>query len=160
MARDVGLSLSVRDILQNPVLGSLAAMTKKAMKNTTTSTITVPYSLLARTGCAFADFKENFGFLPCCGIRRRGCVPMRKKTTQSLRGRNSFAAGSTTVQHTITLPADIDLDRLEIALRRIVRSTKILRSRVIRVSGKLIQVVCKDNEGSAYRPSAHSACCS
>lgn len=56
-----------------------------------------------------------------------------------------ISPGGTTHRHIMQLPANIDLVRLETALRRVVQVNAILRTRIISVSSQLVQVVLKED---------------
>ncbi|OCK76731.1 putative nonribosomal peptide synthase [Lepidopterella palustris CBS 459.81] len=87
------------------------------------------------------------------GLVRHGCsdeqdvedaYPLTRQQQRYMEGEIISPEG-TTHRHIMQLPANIDLVRLETALRRVVQSNALLRTRIISLSSQLVQVVLKED---------------
>lgn len=142
LAREAQLSLTAQSIFKYPVLKDMALQIKQIQANP--EPMSVPGSrLLEEAGC---DLKLIVDQLPLYGLSENDIEDMYP--CLDLQGfymkKAVVSPGSTTYQHLYKLPDGIDIPRLESALERVCEATSSLRTRIILVSGKLVQVVCKE----------------
>lgn len=139
--RDQGQDISARKIFENPVLSDMASHMKPLQK--LKSYGLTRFSLLGKIGYPLNALKN---LLPAYDIKYEELGDAYPCTRQQQRyvEEESAAPGGTTFRHIVSLPADINLARLETTLRRIVQANAILRTRVLLIQSHPIQVVLKD----------------
>ncbi|KAF2443242.1 putative nonribosomal peptide synthase [Karstenula rhodostoma CBS 690.94] len=139
--RDRGQDISARKIFENPILSDMASQMKPIEK--LISHGSTVFSLLGKIGYDVHALKD---VLPAYSIKYEDIEDAYPCTRQQQRyvEEEGAAPGGTTFRHIVSLPADIDLTRLETTLRRIVQANSILRTRILLLKSHPIQIVLKD----------------
>lgn len=143
MARDAELSLFAHSIFKYPVLRDMAAQIDKTNAELTPKRVP-RFSLLQNIGCSLEELNKGLSVHGLMENDVEDAYPCLDLQGFYMKKAVVFP-GSTTYQHVYELSSSIDLSRLESALERVWRATPSLRTRVVSVSGKLVQVVCKED---------------
>ncbi|KAF9875041.1 putative nonribosomal peptide synthase [Colletotrichum karsti] len=141
-ARDLRYNLSAPIIFKNPVLSAMAAHIVP-LKETRTSGPS-KFGLLGKIERSVRQLNKS---LLAHNIREEDvedAYPLTRQQQRYMEG-EMISPGGTTHRHIMQLPTDIDLIRLEAALRRVVQSNSVLRTRIIPVSSQFVQVVLKED---------------
>ncbi|OTA90731.1 hypothetical protein M434DRAFT_397819 [Hypoxylon sp. CO27-5] len=141
-ARDLGHDLSARIILKNPVLSAMAAQMVPLKQTKTLGPSR--FGLLGKIDRNVHQLRKSFVAHKIEEQDVEDAYPLTRQQQRYMEG-EMISPGGTTHRHIMQLPADIDLVRLETALRRVVKSNAILRTRIIPVSSQLVQVVLKED---------------
>lgn len=139
-ARYLGHNLSAQIIFKNPVLSAMAAQ-MIPLKETRTSGPS-RFGLLGKIDRSVHQLRKS---LVAHNIEEQDvedAYPLTRQQQRYMEG-EMISPGGTTHRHIMQLPANIDLVRLETALRRVVQANALLRTRIISVSSQLVQVVLK-----------------
>jgi amino acid adenylation domain-containing protein len=145
-ARAHGISLTVANIFQKPVLSEMAAtVSELKAANTITPALVPPFSL---TGAMLETDALTKRAAMQCGVDQSlvediyPCTPLQ----QGLMALSMRHAGAYVGQHVLRLPASLDLGRFKAAWTFAFESNAILRTRIISdESGGLLQVVVKQD---------------
>ncbi|KAF7521360.1 hypothetical protein G7054_g12461 [Neopestalotiopsis clavispora] len=142
LAREAQLSLTAQSIFKYPVLKDMALQINQIHVNLEPTSVPGTH-LLEEAGCDLQQIKDQ---LTLYGLSENEIEDMYP--CLDLQGfymkKAVVSPGSTTYQHLYKLPNGIDITRLESALEHVCETTPSLRTRIILVSGKLIQLVCKE----------------
>lgn len=145
-ARELGHNLSAQIIFKNPVLSAMAS--QMAPLNETITSGPSRFSLLGKIDRSVHQLRKSLVAHHIEEQDVEDAYPLTRQQQRYMEG-EMISPGGTTHRHIMQLPANMDLVRLETALRRVVQSNAILRTRIISVSSQLVQVVLK--EDFAYR---------
>jgi amino acid adenylation domain-containing protein len=142
LAREARLSLTAQSIFMYPVLKDMALQLKQIHGSPKLTSVPITH-LLEGAGCNLKQIKDQ---LTLYGLSENEIEDMYPcLDLQSFYMKKAVVSpGSTTYQHLYKLPNGIDIPRLESALERVCEATPSIRTRIILVSGKLIQLVCKE----------------
>lgn len=147
MAREAQASLTVQAILTYPVLRDMSLQVKRI--DTNTSLTSVPaFSLLEEIGRSEDQLKAALSVHGIAETSVEDAYPLLALQSYYMKKAVTFPA-STSWEHVYELPNNIDLDRLESALEFVWKANASLRTRVVSISGRFVQVVC--NEGFVCR---------
>ncbi|KAM4063969.1 AMP-binding enzyme [Hirsutella rhossiliensis] len=146
-AREAGISLTVADIFGHPTLAA-QAQTKRIVASGSMETIP-PFSLLGRGRAAMhQQLCEDLAAL--CGLEAwqiedaYPCTPLQEGLL-SLTAKGEGSANFV-MQATLELSEAVQLDALRAAWEDVVRSTAILRTRIVQHQYLgLVQVVCRED---------------
>lgn len=139
--RNVGHILSAQVIFRNPVLSAMASgMTRLEDKK---SSGPLKLDLLRKIDCRVDQLRESLTAHNIDGDDVEDAYPLTRQQQRYMQG-EIISPGGTTHRHIMQLPIDIDLIKLENALRRVVRSNVLLRTRIVMVSSCLVQVVLNE----------------
>ncbi|KAF2106956.1 putative nonribosomal peptide synthase [Lophiotrema nucula] len=139
--RESGWSLPAPEIFHHPILSDMATRMRRADASTTPSE-PEKYSLLKMIGSSTVELEHSLASYRILEEEVEDAYPCTRMQNHFM-GNELLSPGSTTFQHAIPLPGDIDLSRLLEALELVVNHHAILRSRVIRLSSHLVQIVCR-----------------
>ncbi|OBT52937.1 Nonribosomal Peptide Synthase (NRPS) [Pseudogymnoascus sp. 24MN13] len=141
-ARDLGQNLSAQIIFKNQVLSAMAAHMVPLKEKRTSGPSR--FGLLGKIDRSVHQLKKS---LMAQNIEEQDvedAYPLTRQQQRYMEG-EMISPGGTTHRHIMQLPTDIDLVRLETALRRVVQTNALLRTRIISVSSQLVQVVLKED---------------
>ncbi|EAW20394.1 putative nonribosomal peptide synthase [Aspergillus fischeri NRRL 181] len=141
-ARDLGLNLSAQMIFKNPVLSAMAAR-MVPLKETRTSGPS-RFSLLGKIDRSVDQLRKSLVAHNIDEQAVEDAYPLTSQQQRYMEG-EMISPGGTTHRHIMQLPANIDLVRLETALRRVVLANALLRTRIISVLSQFVQVVLKED---------------
>jgi amino acid adenylation domain-containing protein len=141
-ARKFDVTLVVQSIFTCPVLRDMALQLEKRTASKAQAVIP-KFHLLKDIGCSTEELKRQLAFYGLTEDDVEDAYPSLTLQSYYMKKAVTFPS-STSWEHVYKLPNDIDAERLESALRCVWKSNESLRSRVIMVSGRFIQVVCKD----------------
>ncbi len=142
-ARDLGHNLSAQVIFKNPVLSHMAAQ-MVALKETEISD-TPRFGLLGKIDRSVRKLRKSLAVHNIDVKNIEDAYPLTRQQQRYMEG-EMISPGGTTHRHIMPLPATIDLIRLETALRRVVRANALLRTRIVSVSSRFVQVVLKGGD--------------
>jgi amino acid adenylation domain-containing protein len=140
--RDIGYTLSAQNIFRHPILSNMAAHMIPLKRTRTLGPSR--FSLLEKIGRSVDELR---GILAAYNIKEQDledaypCTKQQKLYMEEER----VAPGGNTFRHIVPLPANVDLTRLETALRRIVQANTFLRTLFVPLSSHLVQVVLADD---------------
>jgi amino acid adenylation domain-containing protein len=141
-ARDIGHDLSAKTILRNPILSTMAAQMLPLKK--ARSPGPSRFSLLGKIGRNVKELRECLAYYNIKDQDVEDAYPCTRQQIRYMEG-EIVLPGGTTHRHIVPLSANIDLVRLDTALRRVVRANAILRTRIVTLSSRLVQVVLTDD---------------
>ncbi|KAI1749581.1 hypothetical protein F4782DRAFT_533377 [Xylaria castorea] len=152
-ARHLGHNLSAQVIFKTPVLSAMAAQVV-ALKETITSD-TPRFDLLGKIGLSINKLRNSLAVHNIDEQNVEDAYPLTRQQQRYMEGK-MISPGGTTRQHIMPLPATMDLVRLAAVLRRVVRANALLRTRIILVSSRFVQVVLKEDNCACRRVEAFS----
>jgi amino acid adenylation domain-containing protein len=141
--RDRGWVLTPRQIMEYPVLSDMA-IHMKAAQHTNKTLPLQKFSLLDKIGCATDTLKASLATYGIPEHDVENAYPCTRQQQRYIEG-EMLAPGGTTYRHIIRLPRDVNLERFEAALQRIVSVNDILRTRIVQVGPHIVQVVLKES---------------
>lgn len=141
-ARDLGHNLSAQIIFKNPVLSAMAARMVPLKASRTSGP--ARFGLLGKIDRSVYQLKKSLVAHKIEEKDVEDAYPLTRQQQRYMEG-EIISPGGTTHRHIMQLPANIDLVRLEAALRRVVQVNALLRTRIISVSSRLVQVVLKED---------------
>jgi amino acid adenylation domain-containing protein len=141
-ARDLGHNLSAQSIFKHPILFTMAAQMLPLKKTRTPGPSR--FSLLGKIGRSVNELRKSLAAYNIKEQDVEDAYPCTRQQKRYMEGER-VSPGGTTFRHIVPLPANIDLVRLETALRRVVRANALLRTRIIPLSSHLVQVVLTDD---------------
>ncbi|KAG8168185.1 hypothetical protein KVR01_003874 [Diaporthe batatas] len=146
MAREANLSLVAQSIFKYPVLQDMALQLDSLDKrDSNLATARSPrFSLLREIGCSLEALTEELSVHGLTENDVEDAYPCLHLQGFYMKKAVVFP-GSTTYQHVYELPEGTDVPRLELAIECVWKASPSLRTRVISVSGKLVQVVCRED---------------
>ncbi|KAI0136239.1 putative nonribosomal peptide synthase [Xylariales sp. AK1849] len=141
-ARALGQNLTAQIIFKNPVLSSMAAQVVPLKEFKTSGP--PRFGLLGKIDRSVYQLRKS---LEAHNIEEQDvedAYPLTRQQQRYMEG-EMISPGGTTHRHIMQLPVNIDLVRLETALRCVVKAHALLRTRIISVSSNLVQVVLKED---------------
>lgn len=143
IAREAEVTLFAHSIFKYPVLRDMALQLD--MRNANLTPMPVPrFSLLQDIDCSLEELNKELSVHGVTENDIEDAYPCLDLQGFYMKKAVVFP-GSTTYQHVYELQGSIDLRKLESALECVWNATPSLRTRVVSVSGKLVQVVCKED---------------
>lgn len=141
-ARALGHNLTAQIIFRNPVLSSMAIHVVPLQETQTVGPS--KFGLLEKVGRSVYQLKKSLEAHDISDHNVEDAYPLTRQQQRYMEG-EMMSSGGTTHRHIMQLPNNIDLERLETTLRRVVKANALLRTRVISVSSQLVQVVLKED---------------
>ncbi|TVY37197.1 Nonribosomal peptide synthetase [Lachnellula subtilissima] len=141
-ARTLGLNLTAQIIFKNPVLSSMAAQVVPLKEFKTSGPPS--FGLLGKTDRSVYQLRKSLEAHDIEEQDVEDAYPLTRQQQRYMEG-EMISPGGTTHRHIMQLPVNIDLVRLETALRRVIKANALLRTRIISVSSQLVQVVLKED---------------
>ncbi|KAG8420261.1 Nonribosomal peptide synthetase [Metarhizium acridum] len=143
-ANSIGLAMAVADVFRKPVLSAMAQIQSINIKTGPEVQPIMPFSLL-RDDRPAADVCKELSDL--CSVDRfliedaYPCTPMQ----EGLLSLSSKGVGDYIQQVVLEMSDDVELDPFRAAWEHVIRSTAILRTRIVQHPRHgLVQVVCQD----------------
>ncbi|KAG9529413.1 nonribosomal peptide synthase SidD, partial [Aureobasidium melanogenum] len=140
-ARNIGQNLLAQVIFRNPVLSAMASEMTRLEDNESSGPL--KFGLLGKIDRTVDQLRESLTSYNIEQDDVEDAYPLTRQQQRYMQG-EIISPGGTTHRHIMQLPIDIDLVRFESALRRVVRSNVLLRTRIVMVSSCLIQVVLNE----------------
>jgi len=147
--RAEGYILSAPVIFQHPILSEMALHlipmgSKDGSHLNEASVDPQRFSSLAHAGCTIDEVRES---LSRHNIPHGNLEDVYLCTRQQMLifREEDASPGGWVFRHIVPLPENVDLDRLETALRRVADVNAFLRTRVLKVGSRLVQVVLKND---------------
>ncbi|PHH91429.1 hypothetical protein CDD83_523 [Cordyceps sp. RAO-2017] len=156
-AGEAGISLTVADMFRHPTL-AMQAQARRCPTESGSVETTAPFSLLGRGRVAIQQLCEDLAVL--CSVEPSRiedaypCTPLQEGLL-SLTAKGAAADSSRiyTMQATLELSEHVDVGALRRAWEAVVRSTAILRTRIVQHGSLgLVQVVCREDVEWASAP--------
>lgn len=143
MAREAEVSLVAQSIFKYPVLRDMASQLK--LKGVNMTPKHVPrLGLLRDIGCSLEELNSQLSTYGLTETDVEDAYPCLDLQAFYMKKAVVFP-GSCTYQHLYELPSNVDVTRLKAAVECVWRATPSLRTRVVSISGTLVQVVCKED---------------
>ncbi|KAE8419884.1 hypothetical protein BDV36DRAFT_293776 [Aspergillus pseudocaelatus] len=141
-ARDLGHNLSAQIIFKNPVLSAMAA--HMVPLDETRRSGPSRFGLLGKIDRSVHQLWKSLAAHNIEEQAIEDAYPLTRQQQRYMEG-EMISPGGTTHRHIMQLPSNVDLVRLETALRRVVQANALLRTRIISVSSKFVQIVLKED---------------
>ena len=141
--RDQGFVLKPRHILENPILSDMATHINIAQRNDKITTLQ-KFSLLDKIGCSVDDLKASLAAHNISADNVENAYPCTRQQQRYIDGER-LAPGGTTYRHVMPLPNNVNLERFEMALQRVVSANAFLRTRIVPIGTVPVQIVLKES---------------
>ncbi|KAJ5425382.1 hypothetical protein N7465_000452 [Penicillium sp. CMV-2018d] len=144
LAHEAQVSLDSQSVLRHPVLQDMALQIQRAATHMAMTPTTLPrFGLLQAMDYSLEELNEQLSQFGIPEDAVEDAYPSLALQSYYMKKAVTFP-GSTSWEHVFELPDNIDLERLESALECTWKATPSLRTRLVSVSGKFVQVVCKE----------------
>ncbi|KAJ5509867.1 hypothetical protein N7453_001970 [Penicillium expansum] len=144
LAHEAQVSLDAQSVLRHPVLQDMALQIQRTATHMAMTPTTLPrFGLLQAMGYSLQELNEQLSHFGIPEDAVEDAYPSLALQSYYMKKAVTFPT-STSWEHVFELPDNIDLKILESALECTWNATPSLRTRLVSISGRFIQVVCKE----------------